>query len=402
MLPLPRFQPRQGGGNNCRLTSRLGPAARAFWTICKICCISAGQSWPLGRQTSVTKEDLAVTPFRTAAPVPAQGPAFGPHRLSVAPMMDWTDRHCRVFHRQMSRRAMLYTEMVTAPAVVHGDRERLLGFDAVEHPVALQLGGSDPGELAKAVQAALPYGYDEVNLNCGCPSDRVQSGCFGAVLMERPALVADCVAAMQGESPVPVTVKCRIGVDDQDPSQVLPRFLETVAGAGVRHFVIHARKAWLQGLSPKENREIPPLDYPLVLAMKQQFPELTICLNGGVTTLAQAKDLLDQGLDGVMIGRAAYHDPAAVLIGADALWGEAFAPDAFDVVLSMLPYIAEHLAQGGRLHQITRHMLGLFTGRPGARGWRRVLSEGASRPGAGTDLVLEALAQVQAGARSAA
>lgn len=316
--------------------------------------------------------------------------------------MDWTDRHCRVFHRQMSRRAMLYTEMVTAPAVVHGDRDRLLGFDAVEHPVALQLGGSDPRELAAALKAALPYGYDEVNLNCGCPSDRVQSGCFGAVLMERPALVAECVAAMQAESPVPVTVKCRIGVDDQIPAEVLPRFLETVAAAGVRHFVIHARKAWLQGLSPKENREIPPLDYPLVLQMKRDFPELTICLNGGVTTLAQAKGLLDQGLDGVMIGRAAYHDPAAVLIGADALWGEDFAPDAFDVVLSMLPYIAHHLAEGGRLHQITRHMLGLFTGRPGARGWRRVLSEGASRPGAGTDLVLEALAQVQAGARSAA
>jgi tRNA-dihydrouridine synthase A len=317
-------------------------------------------------------------------------------------MMDWTDRHCRVFHRQMTRRAMLYTEMVTAPAVVHGDRDRLLGFDGFEHPVALQLGGSDPRELALAVRAAQPYGYDEVNLNCGCPSDRVQSGCFGAVLMERPALVAECVAAMQAETAVPVTVKCRIGVDDQIPAEVLPRFLETVAGAGVRHFVIHARKAWLQGLSPKENREIPPLDYPLVLQMKAQFPELTICLNGGVTTLAQTKDLLGQGLDGVMIGRAAYHDPSAVLIGADALWDEGFAPDAFDVVTAMLPYIADHLANGGRLHQITRHMLGLFTGRPGARGWRRVLSEGASRPGAGTDLVLEALAQVQAGVRSAA
>ncbi len=324
------------------------------------------------------------------------------HRLSVAPMMDWTDRHCRVFHRHMTRRAMLYTEMVTAPAVLHGDAARLLGFDAVEHPVALQLGGSDPAELAAAVRVAAPYGYDEVNLNCGCPSDRVQSGCFGAVLMERPALVAECVAAMQAESPVPVTVKCRIGVDDQTPAEILPRFIETVAEAGVRHFIIHARKAWLQGLSPKENREIPPLDYPLVLAMKQRFPELTLCLNGGVTSLSQAQGLLDQGLDGVMVGRAAYHDPASVLMGADSLWGEGFAPDAHQVVQAMLPYIQAHLAQGGRLHQITRHMLGLFTGKPGARGWRRVLSEGANRPGAGTDLLLHALAQVQDSASTAA
>ena len=324
------------------------------------------------------------------------------HRLSVAPMMDWTDRHCRVFHRHMTRRAMLYTEMVTAPAVLHGDAARLLGFDAMEHPVALQLGGSDPAELAAAVRVALPYGYDEINLNCGCPSDRVQSGCFGAVLMERPALVAECVAAMQAESPVPVTVKCRIGVDDQAPAEILPRFIETVAEAGVRHFIIHARKAWLQGLSPKENREIPPLDYPLVLAMKQRFPELTLCLNGGVTSLSQAQGLLDQGLDGVMVGRAAYHEPASVLIGADSLWGEDFAPDAHHVVHAMLPYIEAHLAQGGRLHQITRHMLGLFTGRPGARGWRRVLSEGANRPGAGTDLLLHALAQVQDSASTAA
>jgi tRNA-dihydrouridine synthase A len=324
------------------------------------------------------------------------------HRLSVAPMMEWSDRHCRVFHRHMTHHAMLYTEMVTAAAVVHGPRDRLLGYSYVEHPVALQLGGSDPLELAAAVRAAQPYGYDEVNLNCGCPSDRVQSGCFGAVLMERPALVAECVAAMAGETAVPVTVKCRIGVDDQEPSEMLPRFIETVAKAGVSHFIIHARKAWLQGLSPKENREIPPLDYALVLQIKRDFPELTLCLNGGVTTLTQAKDLLDQGLDGVMIGRAAYHDPASVLIGADALWGSDHAPDAFDVVTAMLPYIEAHLAQGGRLHQITQHMLGLFTGRPGARGWRRVLSEGANRPGAGTDLMLQALEQVQAGVRSAA
>lgn len=313
-------------------------------------------------------------------------------------MMDWTDRHCRVFHRQMTRRAMLYTEMVTAPAIVHGPKPRLLDYSPQEHPVALQLGGSDPRELAQVVRIADAWGYDEINLNCGCPSDRVQSGCFGAVLMERPALVADCVRAMRDATDAPVTVKCRIGVDDQDPETVLPAFIETLAGAGVRHIIIHARKAWLQGLSPKENREIPPLDHDLVLRMKRRFPELTICINGGITTLDQAKALLDQGLDGVMIGRAAYHDPASVLIGADALWGDGHAPDAAAVVEAMRPYIAEHLAQGGRLHQITRHMLGLFTGKPGARGWRRVLSENASRPGAGLDVIDRALAELQASA----
>jgi tRNA-dihydrouridine synthase A len=209
----------------------------------------------------------------------------------------------------------------------------------------------------------------------------VQSGCFGAVLMEWPALVADCVAAMQAETDLPVTVKCRIGVDDQDPAAALPYFIDHIARAGVRHVIIHARKAWLQGLSPKENREVPPLDYPLVLAMKARFPDLTVCINGGITTLAQAKSLLDQGLDGVMVGRAAYHDPAAVLIGADALWGDDHAPHPFDVARAMRPYIIDHIAAGGRLHQVTRHMLGLFTGRPGARGWRRMLSEGASRGG---------------------
>jgi tRNA-dihydrouridine synthase A len=318
------------------------------------------------------------------------------HRLSVAPMMDWTDRHCRYFHRLMTRRAMLYTEMVTAPAVLHGPRPRLLDFDAAEHPVALQLGGSVPSELAQAVRIARDWGYDEINLNVGCPSDRVQSGCFGAVLMERPALVAECVAAMIAESSVPVTVKCRIGVDDQVPEDVLPAFLDTVSRAGVRHFVIHARKAWLQGLSPKENREIPPLDYPLVFRMKREFPDLTLCINGGVASLAQARALRDQGMDGVMIGRAAYHDPAATLIGADSLWGDGYCPDAHQVVQDMKPYIEAHLSSGGRLHQITRHMLGLFSGRPGARAWRRVLSEGATHNGAGLDLLDAALAQVQA------
>ncbi len=320
---------------------------------------------------------------------------YQPHKLSVAPMMEWTDRHCRHFHRLMSRRAMLYTEMVTAAAIVHGPRDRLLAYGAAEHPVALQLGGSDPVELARAVRLAAPFGYAEINLNVGCPSDRVQSGCFGAVLMERPALVADCVAAMRDVADVPVTVKCRIGVDDQVPEVALPDFIDKVSAAGVDHFIVHARKAWLQGLSPKENREVPPLDCGLVVRIKQAFPALTICINGGITSLDQARGLLAQGLDGVMVGRQAYHDPASVLIGADALWGDDFAPDAFAVVDAMRPYIAGHLATGGRLHQITRHMLGLFTGRPGARGWRRVLSEQANRTGAGLEVLDAALAQVQ-------
>ncbi len=323
---------------------------------------------------------------------------YNSFRLSVAPMMDWTDRHCRAFHRTLSRRAQLWTEMVTAPAVIHGDRARLLGFAPPEHPVVLQLGGSDPAQLAQAAAIGAEFGYDEINLNCGCPSDRVQSGCFGAVLMERPALVADCVAAMIAAQPRPVTVKCRIGVDDQLPQEVLPAFLETVSAAGVRHFVIHARKAWLQGLSPKENREIPPLDHPLVVAMKRAFPQLEICLNGGLVSRAQVPGLLGQGLDGAMFGRAAYHDPAAVLLGADsALWGAAD-PVATreEAALAMRPYIAGHLQGGGRLHQVTRHMLGLFAGCPGARTWRRLLSEAGGRPGAGLADYDAALAAVTA------
>jgi tRNA-dihydrouridine synthase A len=307
-------------------------------------------------------------------------------------MMDWTDRHCRTLHRRFTRRAMLYTEMVTAQAVIHGDRDRLLGHDD-DGPVALQLGGSDPADLARAVRLARPYGYAEVNLNCGCPSDRVQSGCFGAVLMETPALVADGLRAMRAETDLPVTVKCRIGVDDQNPEDALPRFIAGAEAAGVTHVIIHARKAWLQGLSPKENREVPPLDHALVLRMKQMFPHLTISINGGITTLGQARALLDQGLDGVMVGRAAYHDPGAVLVGADALWGDRHAPDVFDVAHLMRPHIAAHLAKGDRLHQITRHMLGLFTARPGARLWRRMLSEGAAQGDLG--LYDRALAAVQ-------
>lgn len=315
-------------------------------------------------------------------------------RLSIAPMMDWTDRHCRMFHRQFSRRVWLYTEMVTAAAVIHGPCDRLLAYDAAEHPVVLQLGGSEPAELAHAVRLAAPYGYDEINLNVGCPSDRVQSGCFGAVLMLQPDLVARCVSAMQEASAVPVTVKCRIGVDDQNPAEALPAFLQAMAGAGVGHVIIHARKAWLQGLSPKENREIPPLDYDLVRAMKREFPALRLSINGGITTLAQAKTFLDQGLDGVMVGRAAYHDTAAVLHGADSLWGEGFAPDTHGAIDAMRPYIAAHLAAGGRLHQITRHMLGAFAGGAGARGWRRVLSTAGMQAGAGLEVLDAALAEV--------
>ncbi|PTN01170.1 tRNA-U16,U17-dihydrouridine synthase [Rhodovulum imhoffii] len=314
-------------------------------------------------------------------------------------MMDWTDRHCRYFHRLMSRHVLLYTEMVTAPALVRGGAGYLLTFDPAEHPVAVQLGGSDPKELGRAARMCCAEGYDEVNLNVGCPSDRVQSGTFGAVLMRQPELVADCVDAMIAASSAEVTVKCRIGVDDQTPQEVLPAFLETVAKAGVRRFTIHARKAWLQGLSPKENRDVPPLDYDLVLAMKRAFPQLHLSINGGIASLEQAKALLEAGMDGVMIGRAAYHRPADILLRADAeIFARPGARTARQVVAEMKPYIARHLADGGRLHNVTRHMLGLFSGQPGARKWRRVLSEGATRPGAGLELLDAALDQIPAAA----
>ena len=318
-------------------------------------------------------------------------------RLSVAPMMDWTDRHCRFLHRVLSRKTLLYTEMVTAPALVRGGARHLLRFDPAEHPVALQLGGSDAVELAEAARMGAEEGYDEINLNVGCPSDRVQSGTFGAVLMKSPDLVADCVAAMQAAVDVPVTVKCRIGVDDQMPETVLPEFLEKLRDAGVRRVAIHARKAWLQGLSPKENRDIPPLDYPLVLAMKAAFPDLSISINGGIESLDMAEEFLVQGLDGVMIGRAAYHAPWDILGDADRrIFGAPNPCDTpRDAVEKMIPYIERHLAEGGRLHAVTRHMLGLFAGQPGARIWRRVLSEGASRDGAGTELILTALNEVR-------
>ncbi|WP_288949018.1 tRNA dihydrouridine(20/20a) synthase DusA [uncultured Paracoccus sp.] len=301
------------------------------------------------------------------------------HRLAIAPMMDWTDSLCRRIHRRLSRHTLLYTEMVTAPALVYGDRAKLLDFDVAEHPVALQLGGSDPAQLAEAARIGAEWGYDEINLNVGCPSDRVQSGCFGAVLMTRPELVAECVAAMIAASPVEVTVKCRIGVDNQAPEAVLPDFIARVRDAGVRRLTIHARKAWLQGLSPRENREVPPLDYPLVHRMKQQFPELHLSINGGIATLDATREHLAV-MDGVMIGRAAYHQPWEVLGQADRLWGtEPPFPDPLAAAQALRELVETHLDRGGRLHQVTRHMLGLFHGRPGARGWRRQLSEGASR-----------------------
>ncbi|WP_147113595.1 tRNA dihydrouridine(20/20a) synthase DusA [Tateyamaria sp. syn59] len=318
-------------------------------------------------------------------------------RLSTAPMMDWTDRHCRYLHRQLSTHALLYTEMVTAPALVRGGALHLLDHDPAEHPVALQLGGSDPAELAQAARLGAVAGYDEINLNCGCPSDRVQSGTFGAILMRHPATVAACVAEMQAAVDVPVTVKCRIGVDDQDPEEVLPEFLSRIVAAGCERVTIHARKAWLKGLSPKENRDIPPLDYDLVQRMKGLFPNLHISINGGVTSLEQAEALLDSGLDGVMIGRTAYHQPTDILAQADRrIFGAGEDRSAETAVFAMLPYIEAHVSAGGRLHQVTRHMLGLFAGRPGARAWRRVISEGATKDGAGPELVEAALAHVTA------
>jgi tRNA-dihydrouridine synthase A len=314
-------------------------------------------------------------------------------RLSVAPMMDWTDRHCRYFHRLMSRHALLYTEMVTAPALVRGGALHLLDYNSEEHPVAVQLGGSDPAELAAATGFCVERGYDEVNLNVGCPSDRVQSGAFGAVLMKSPDLVADCVRAMQeAAGEVPVTVKCRIGVDDQEAAEVLPEFLRKMQAAGVGRITVHARKAWLDGLSPKENRDIPPLDYPLVHEMKRIFPDLHLSINGGIASLDTVEAELAH-MDGVMVGRAAYHQPYDILGDADQrIFGDARARlSREDVVFAMEDYIGRHVAAGGKLAQITKHMLGLFAGQPGARRWKRVLSEGAHKEGAGFALVQEAL-----------
>ena len=310
-------------------------------------------------------------------------------------MMDWTDRHCRVFHRLMSRRARLYTEMLTTGAIIHGDRRRLLGFDPSEHPVALQLGGSDPADLAAAAKIGGDFGYDEINLNVGCPSDRVKDGRFGACLMAEPALVADGVAAMKRAVKIPVTVKCRIGIDDQDPEVALDELARSVVGAGADALVVHARKAWLNGLSPKENRDIPPLDYDRVYRLKAALPHVPVIINGGIGSVAEAARHLDH-VDGVMLGRAAYQEPWRLLEVDPELFGEA-APYATmkDVFEAMFPYIEGQLAQGIRLHSMTRHFVGAFHGVPGARAFRRHLAEKGVKPGAGVDVLRDAIALVE-------
>lgn len=316
-------------------------------------------------------------------------------RFAIAPMIDWSDRHCRFFHRLMSRRALLFSEMVVTDAVLHGQRERVLGFSPAEEPVALQLGGSEPAKLAEAARIGEGFGYREINLNVGCPSDRVQSGAFGACLMREPALVARCVAAMRGAVSVPVTVKCRLGVDEQDTETALDAVADAVFGAGADGLWVHARKAWLQGLSPKENREIPPLDYDRVRRLKQRLPERFIGINGGIGSLDEALDHLAH-VDAVMLGRAAYQTPALLGDVDRRIHGEARdAPDPAEVVREMADYAARHIANGGRLAQVTRHMVGLFAGRPGARRFRQILSEEAPRPGAGPDVLFRALQAVE-------
>ena len=314
-------------------------------------------------------------------------------KLSVAPMMDWTDRHCRYFHRTLSKNALLYTEIVTSPALIKGNATYLLEFDKSEHPIALQLGGSDPNELAKAAVIGSKYGYDEINLNVGCPSDRVQSGTFGAVLMKTPEVVAKCCKEMINAVDIEVTVKCRVGVDQQDPSVTLPKFLEYISNAGVTRVIIHARKAILSGLSPKQNRNVPPLNYELVYRMKELFPNLHISLNGGIQSLQEAKVHLDNGIDGIMIGRAAYQKPGEILIDVDNyIFNEKIQKSEKDVVKRMVPYIESQYKNGNKVSKITRHMLGLFSGQPGAKGWRKILSENAHS--AGPEVVLRALSEV--------
>lgn len=310
-------------------------------------------------------------------------------------MMDWTDRYCRAFHRIMSARALLYTEMVTANAVIFGDRDRLIGFSEPEHPVAMQLGGSDPQALAKAAAICAERGYDEINLNVGCPSDRVQGGNFGACLMRTPALVADCVAAMKAEVSIPVTVKCRIGVDDQDPEAALDELADAVLAARADGLIVHARKAWLEGLSPKENRDIPPLDYDRVHRLKARLPDVPVSINGGIGSLEEAQAQLHH-VDGVMLGRAAYHQPE-LLLDVDARFFGQDNPqvDAFAAVEAFEPYVAAHVEAGGRLHDVTRHMLGLFTGRPGARAFRRHLAIEGVKAGAGVDVLRAAVDEIR-------
>jgi len=321
-------------------------------------------------------------------------------RFSVAPMMEWTDRHCRFFHRLLTRRALLYTEMVTAAAVLRGDRARLLRFDPTEHPVALQLGGSAPAELAAAARICAEFGYDEINLNVGCPSDRVQDGRFGACLMAEPALVGDCVAAMKAVVHVPVTVKCRIGIDDQDTEVALDAIARAIAAAGGDALIVHARKAWLDGLSPRENRDVPPLDHDRVHRLKQRFPALPIVINGGIGTIAAAAQHLEH-VDGVMMGRTAYHEPWRLLAVDPALFGaEAPAPSPRAAADGLIPYIEREVTQGVRLYAIVRHVLGLFHAVPGARAFRRHLAEEAIKPGADAQVFRDALAKLMDGGRN--
>lgn len=316
-------------------------------------------------------------------------------RFSVAPMMDWTDRHCRYFHRLLTKNTLLYTEMITAQALIHGPRDRLLGFDPFERPVALQIGGSDPSELAEATRYGDQAGYDEINLNVGCPSDRVQSGRFGACLMAEPDLVADCLSAMKAATDRPVTVKCRIGIDDQNIEGDLDHFVETIAARGIATFIIHARKAWLSGLSPKENRHIPPLQYDRVYRLKEKFPELEIILNGGVETVQEARDHLAH-IDGIMMGRAAYHKPWQLAEIDGAIFGHApSCRSRGDVMHEFTQYVQRELEKGTRLHQMTKHILGLYHGQPGARAFRRHLSENATVEGAGIAVLRGALAHVE-------
>jgi len=318
------------------------------------------------------------------------------HRLSVAPMMEWTTRHCRYFLRLITRRALLYTEMVTTGALLHGDRERFLGHDPAEHPLALQLGGSDPAELAECARLAEAHGFSEVNLNCGCPSERVRSGRFGACLMAEPQLVAQCVAAMRAATRLPVTVKTRLGIDHQDSDEALHAFIAEVTAGGCDTFILHARKAWLQGLSPKENREIPPLQHERVYRLKAAFPALTIVLNGGIAGSRAAAAALAR-VDGVMIGRAAYQDPWCLAEVDQALFGEPqAAASRVDCARAYLPYARRMAAQGVPMTALTRHLLGLFHGVPGARAWRRLLSTEAPRPGASPALIAQALDGLQA------
>ena len=316
--------------------------------------------------------------------------------FSVAPMMDWTDRHCRYLHRLISKNVLLYTEMVTAPALIHGDADRLLEFNQSEHPIALQIGGSHPNQLAQATRLGCEAGYDEININIGCPSDRVQSGRFGACLMKEPELVSECVTAMKEASTgAEITVKCRIGVDDQEPKRILPDFIDKVSQNGVSSFTIHARKAWLSGLSPKQNRDVPPLDYELVHEIKKERPELEIILNGGLQTFNQAVHEINKGLDGAMIGRTAYHNPMEILANADSLFETNTNKKSVNKIIDeMLPYIQNHLDSGGRLNQITRHMLGLFSGQSGAKIWKRTLSDEAHKKDAGVEVVQNALRNV--------